>query len=72
MTYEIQLIDKISKELIHSFNSVFEPMVDDIIVLSPIENEIYFVVKYRMLLDSHTNRIACIGTKQFAHELDRS
>lgn len=72
MAYEIQLIDKTSEELIHSFNSVFEPMVGDVILLNPIENGICFVVKRRILTDSYTNRMACIGTKQFTHELDCS
>ena len=69
MTYEIQLIEKISGKLVHSFNSVFIPLVGDIILLTP-ENEICFIVKGRIFTDLNNNRVSCFGSKKSIYELE--
>lgn len=64
MTYEIHLLEETTKQMIHYFNSVFVPISGDIIPLPPAENGMCFVIKYRMLPDSDSNRMLCFGTKQ--------
>ena len=64
MTYEIHLLEETTKQMIHHFDSVFVPMVGDIIPLPPVENGLCFVVKCRMLPDSDSNRMICFGVKQ--------
>jgi hypothetical protein len=71
MTYKIHLIEEKTKQIIHHFDSVFVPMAGDIYLLSPAENGVCFAVKCRILPDSDSNRMVCLGTKQAVSDVSK-